>query len=229
MDFNCVGNARGALYLCSGNKSRTVKKDTEKAGSSFSAEVSRCISKKDVVSATEEYKKRHPDRAAHVDSQIRAGKNVLKKNGVENISREDMTMEEYKKFFTALMDSMPYDWSQKNDINVWSITEDGWEQMKNDSDYEAWVLGYTAEDRAVNIPFAAMPGYSPAYHTEQFGASIEEHLGQGFPMNCSRKTSSSTEEESWWVKRHKRLEKILKEQVEKAQAERQRNEKLFLS
>lgn len=218
MNFNNIGNALGMAYPYTEYKRQTVNKDTEKVGSSFLTEVEKRTLKKDFVSATEEYKKKHPDQAAHVDSQIRAGKNVIKKNGAENVSREDMTMEEYKRFFTGLMDSIPYDWSQKKDINVWSITEEGWEQMKNDPDYEAWVLGYTAEDRAVHIPFAAMPGYSPQYHTEHFGASIEEHLGQGFPMNSSgNKTSSSTEEESWWDKRHKKMKKILKEQAEIAQ------------
>lgn len=27
--------------------------------------------------------------------------------------------------------------------------------MKNDPDYEAWVLGYTVENRSVHFPFAA--------------------------------------------------------------------------
>lgn len=193
-----------------------ANKEIQKAGIYAGAEKS--ASKKDVERVTEEYKKKHPDRAAHVDSQIRAGKKVLEKNGVENVSREDMTMEEYKKFFTSLMNSIPYDWSQKNDVNVWSITEKGWEQMKNDPDYEAWVLGYTAEDRSVNIPFASMPGYSPSYHTEKFGASIEEHLGQGIPMNSFGKRSLfGSNEESWWEKRHERLEKVQKEQEQRAE------------
>lgn len=193
-----------------------ANKEIQKAGIYAGAEKS--ASKKDVERVTEEYKKKHPDRAAHVDSQIRAGKKVLEKNGVENVSREDMTMEEYKKFFTNLMNSIPYDWSQKNDVNVWSITEKGWEQMKNDPDYEAWVLGYTTEDRSVNIPFASMPGYSPSYHTEKFGTSIEEHLGQGIPMNSSKKKSLfGADKESWWEKRHERSEKVQKKQEQRAE------------
>ena len=30
--------------------------------------------------------------------------------------------------------------------------------MKNDPDYEAWVLGYTAENRSVRNPFFGWPG-----------------------------------------------------------------------
>lgn len=155
----------------------------------------------------------------HVDSQVRAGQRVLAKNNAENVSREDMTMEEYKQFFTGLMNSIPYDSSQRNDMNVWTISEKGWEQMKNDPEYEAWVLGYTSEDRSVHNPWAAMPGYSPNYHTESFGASIEEHLGQSGPMggmgNTGRRKTQQDDEESWWVRRHR----IMKAMAEKAAEE----------
>ncbi len=173
-------------------------------------------------SAVDKYKRKHPKDALHVDSQVRAGQRVLAKNNAENVSREDMTMEEYKQFFTGLMNSIPYDSSQRNDTNVWTISEKGWEQMKNDPEYEAWVLGYTSEDRSVHNPWAAMPGYSPNYHTESFGASIEEHLGQSGPMggmgNTGRRKTQQDDEESWWVRRHR----IMKAMAEKAAEEARR-------
>ncbi len=177
--------------------------------------------KKVTESAVDAFKKKHPDDAAHVNSQVKAGKKVLEKNGVTDVSREDMTMEEYKQFFTALMDSIPRDPSQRNDVEIWSITEKGWEQMKNDPDYEAWVLGYTVENRSVYIPFASWPGYSPCLCTEKFGDSIEQHIGQSVPMNTggSKKTNSS-DEESWWVKRQKRLKELLEEQQKRARQQR---------
>ncbi|MBD5551722.1 MAG: hypothetical protein HDQ96_11220 [Lachnospiraceae bacterium] len=168
-------------------------------------------------SAVDSYKKKHPEDAAHVDSQVKAGKKVLEQNGVTDVSREDMTMEEYKQFFTALMDSIPFDASHKGDVEIWSITEKGWEQMKNDPEYEAWVLGYTSQNRAVYNPFASWPGYSPSVCTEKFGDSIEQHIGQTVPMSSgSSKKTGSSEEESWWVKRHKRLKEILEQQEKKA-------------
>ena len=39
-----------------------------------------------------------------------------------------------------------------------SISDAGWEQMKNDSDYEVRVLGYTAENRSVRNTFFGWPG-----------------------------------------------------------------------
>ena len=53
------------------------------------------------------------------------------------------------------MDGVSFDSSQANCKEMWSITEDGWEQMKNDPEYEAWVLGYTIENRSVHFPFQA--------------------------------------------------------------------------
>lgn len=207
-----VNNSFFTMGYAATNQSKNVK--SEKAETSFSARVKKNVPKKSYTSATEDFKKRHPENASHVDSQIRAGKNVLKKNGVENICRDDMTMDEYKSFFTDLMHSIPYDWSQKNDVNIWSITEAGWEQMKNDPDYEAWVLGYTVEDRSVHIPFASFPGYSPAFHTEHFGASIDEHLGQSMPMDSSNSRRTAGNVESWWEKRQKKMKKIAKQQQE---------------
>ncbi|MCM1128150.1 MAG: hypothetical protein NC429_16985 [Lachnospiraceae bacterium] len=191
------------------------KSNVEKSSSvSFAESVNKAAGKESVV---DEYKRKHPKEAGTVDGQVNSGKAVLKKNGADKVSREDMTMEEYKQFFTKLMNGIPFDSSQQMDVEIWNISEKGWEQMKNDPEYEAWVLGYTAQDRAVHIPFASMPGYSANLHTEQFGASIEEHLGQSVPMNSSgSKASSASDEEDWWEKRHKKLEEFLEQQEKKA-------------
>lgn len=198
-----------------------AKQATAASKSSFSGVVERSEAAAKTGKATESavtaYKRKHPEDASHVDGQVKAGKKVLEKNGAIDVSREDMTMEEYKQFFTALMDSIPRDPSQKNDVEIWSISEKGWEQMKNDPEYEAWVLGYTSENRSVYIPFASWPGYSPCFCTEKFGDSIEQHIGQTVPMNTgSGKKTGSADEESWWVKRQKRLKKLLEEQEKRA-------------
>lgn len=175
-------------------------------------------------SAVQKYIAKHPKDETHVTSQVRAGKKVLAQNNAENISRDDMTMEEYKAFFTSLMNSIPFDASHRGDQEIWSISEDGWEQMKNDPEYEAWVLGYTAENRSVYIPFAALPGYSPNFCTEKFGSSIEQHIGQSVPMNNERQNrANDVDEESWWIKRHKLLKEELKTQAALANKRRTDN------
>ena len=99
-------------------------------------------------SAVEQYKRNHPEDASHVDGQVRAGRSVIAKNGADNVSREDMTMEEYKIFINGLLSSIPFDSTRIYDKEIISISDAGWEQMKNDPDYEAWVLGYTVGNRS---------------------------------------------------------------------------------
>lgn len=179
-------------------------------------------------SAVRQFINRHPDKKHDVDKQLRAGRSFLIKNNADTVDRGSMTMEEYKQFFTSLMDNIPFDSSQQNDVEIWSITEKGWEQMKNDPDYEAWVLGYTVLDRAVHFPFSYMPGYSPNYHTEHFGASIEEHIGQSVPMNSPKeKPTSDSDEESWWMKRHKRIKQLLAESAEIAREKAAANQEIL--
>lgn len=176
-------------------------------------------------SAVTQYKRNHPEDASHVDAQVQAGKSVITKNGADNISREDMTMEEYKNFVNRLLSSISFDSTRIYDKEFISISDAGWEQMKNDPDYEAWVLGYTAENRSVRNPFFGWPGASGSVYVEKFGASIEEHIGQS--VGTSGPGSSSTQlknEKSWWEKRHEKMEELMEEQekkaMKKAQAQR---------
>ncbi len=175
-------------------------------------------------SAVSDFINRNPEKASHVKGQVRAGKEVLKQNGVDRLYRENMTKDEYKRFFTALMDSIPFDYSQRNCTEFWSITEEGWEQMKNDPEYEAWVLGYTVENRSVRLP--APLAECGNLCTEKFGASIEEHIGQSISKAALDGDRDDDDEESWWQKRHKKMKKLLAQQVEaslkKNQAEKMR-------
>lgn len=176
-------------------------------------------------SAVDQYKRNHPEDASHVDAQVQAGKSVITKNGADNISREDMTMEEYKNFVNRLLSSISFDSTRIYDKEFISISDAGWEQMKNDPDYEAWVLGYTVENRSVRNPFFGWPGASGSVYVEKFGASIEEHIGQS--VGTSGPGSSSIQiknEKSWWEKRHEKMEELMEEQekkaMKKAQAQR---------
>ncbi len=169
------------------------------------------------VSAVEEYKRRHPEDAAHVDQQVQAGKRVLSKNGADEISRDEMSMEEYKIFIEEIMAGIPFDSSRTNDREIVSISEAGWEQMKNDPDYEAWVLGYTSENRAVRNPFAAWTG--GIFAVERFGASIESHHGESVSMSKADEKEKE-DGKSWWQKRHERYEELLEQQVKASIAKR---------
>ena len=202
-----IGATTFGGYTYTSTKTNVSKKQNVNQENTFEK-----LTKKKYKSAIKEFKQRHPDEAAHVDKQVQAGKRHLKNCGAENVSRSDMTMDEYKVFFKKLMDRVPYDSSQMNNTEIWSITEEGWEQMKNDPDYEAWVLGYTVENRSVHFPFQASN-----LCIEKFGASIDEHLGQGIPQNTEGTKKTGKTEESWWYKRHKKIQELLEEQVVDAQ------------
>lgn len=168
-------------------------------------------------SVVDAYKRKHPDHASHVDQQLRAGQAVRDKNGA-GVSTQDMTMAEYQAWFYALLDTIPYDPTRVNDTTTISISDRGWEQMRKDPDYEAWILGYFVEDRSVHNPFFGWGNNEGCVIFERFGASIEEHRGDGFSkaaLKGSKPDDDDDDEEDWWIKRHKRMKKLLKEQVER--------------
>ncbi len=218
-------NYMAGIYSNSVNK-RISNSQTE--NSSFSDKIAQKSE-----SAVEQYKRKHPEDISHVDAQVRAGKSVLARNGAENISREDMTMEEYKNFINGLLSSIPFDATRVYDKEIISISDAGWEQMKNDPDYEAWVLGYTAENRSVRNPFFGWPGASGCIYVEKFGASIGEHIGQSVGTSGPGSSSNNVKnEKSWWEKRHEKMEELMEEQAEKAmkkaQAQRKMEQELYL-
>ncbi len=174
-------------------------------------------------SVVDAYRKKHPEEAYHVDCQVKAGKRVLARNHAEHFPREKMSMEAYQHFIMGIIYSIPFDPSRTGDQQIVQISDEGWEQMKKNPEYEAWVLGYLAEDRAVRNPFAGLPGATSSFCIENFGASIEEHHGQSFPMKRSRSNSDGKKEtqESWWEKRRKRARQLMKEQEKKARIKRE--------
>ena len=207
---------------------RSIMKKTENSPRSYSAVQanaadkaadegsSKSVKKESVV---DEYKRKHPEDASHVNGQVNAGKKVISKNGAEDVSREEMTMEEYKSFITGLLNTIPFDSTRLNDREIINISDKGWEQMKNDPEYEAWILGYTVENRSVRNPFAGLMGASGSLSIENFGDSIEEHHGMGIPMSSlGGSPGEEDDEESWWQKRHKKIEELMKEAIQKAQA-----------
>ena len=106
--------------------------------------------------------------------------------------------------------------------------------MKKDPAYEAWVLGYTVENRSVRNPFFGLPGASGSFYVEKFGASIEEHLGQSVgptgPVNSP--SIDGKRKKSWWQKRQEKMDEAMEVQVNKAlrrkQAQRILEQKRYL-
>ena len=81
-----------------------------------------------------------------------AGK-VTEKN---SISPEDMTLEEYKKYFDEKINSLYTHPSQRNMNDVVDITDAAYKRMKTDPEYEKKILDAIAQNKSVdfggNIP-----------------------------------------------------------------------------
>jgi hypothetical protein len=54
---------------------------------------------------------------------------------------------------------------------------------------------------------------------EHFGASIDEHHGEGYSKSAINGDKTEDEEESWWMKRRKKTKELLEEQQLKAARE----------
>ena len=110
------------------------------------------------TSVVDDFIKRHPDDKYQVERMVNAGNNVLSQYGRDSV--DAMSMDEYKEYIYDILDKIPFDSSQQRDTQYIDITEDGWEQMKNDPKYEAWVVGYFKVDRAVKNPFGCQFSHS---------------------------------------------------------------------
>lgn len=152
------------------------------------------------------------DFLENIEEKIAAAKAA----GVDTVSTQDMTMDEYKQYIYDKISAIPIHPSQMQDSISIHISEKGFEAMKNDPEYEAWVLDYLKRDFAVNNPWAALCGGS--YHVEYFGASIQEHLGQswyaGYQNGKGASLFNEKSKDSFWERRMDREEQ-LKEQYEK--------------
>ena len=94
------------------------------------------------------------------------------------------------------------------------IKEEAFERMKNDPEYENYVLNRVRSAYSVK-------GLSVGSNNVGFdviGASPEECYGYAGPVGKSG-LETANDGETWWEKRHKRLEEFIEEQIEKNQKE----------
>ena len=134
-------------------------------------------------------------------------------SSISNKSKEEMTMNEYKQWFMNEMSKMPISafYSSTCVGGALTITEECFERMKNDPEWENTVLGMVRNMYSVNgIMGSKMIGY------QVIGASPEQCYGEGIPVKNSNSSLSASDEKSWWEKRHERMEELLEEQEKEA-------------
>lgn len=133
-------------------------------------------------------------------------------SGTEEVVKtpEEMTLEEYKQYIRDKISRIPMHPSQiKNSVSI-HISDAGFLAMKNDPEYEAWVLNTIRKDFSFQDPFQTM-GHG-RYVVHSFGATKEEYRGYSFSKE--KPSSRKRVKESYWEKRRKRQKKLQKEYYE---------------
>ncbi|RKI24064.1 hypothetical protein D7V82_15600 [bacterium 1xD8-6] len=142
-------------------------------------------------------------------------------SSISNKPKEEMTTDEYKQWFMNEMSKMPVSSWFRSSFSSGSlvIKEEAFERMKNDPEYEKYVLNRIRSMYSVS----SLPVGSNNVCYEVIGASPEECYGYAGPVGGSGSNFASNEK-SWWEKRHERMEELMEEQekeaVKKAQVRR---------
>ena len=134
------------------------------------------------------------------------------RDGLEKISPQEMSLEEYKSYIESKLQNIPRHFSRHRDDVTIVISDAGFATMQNDSAYEAWVFDSVREE--LNFPdyLCGYPGTYGHYDIMEFGASKEDFRGH---MSAIRKNDSPhVEEETYWERRLKRLKARLKAEQE---------------
>lgn len=130
----------------------------------------------------------------------------------KKVDAKSMSMTEYKIYIYNVISALTFDPSETRDFIAVNISDEGFEAMKNDPDYEKWVLGKIREDF---FPFNMWGNRSIVrYGIKYFGATKEEYRSETW---CADLSDTKADEEykrktreSFWSKRLERMEKIQK-------------------
>ncbi len=145
--------------------------------------------------------------------------NVPETGNTGAVSTGDMTLEEYKQYIYDKISQIPMHPTRMSESISITISEAGFEAMKNDPKYEAWVLndlrtGWAQPDRCAG----ACKG---AYSTIYYGASKEECRAQmwsaGYQNGSGKSLFNSKAKDSFWERRAEQKKRIgaqIKEQQE---------------
>ena len=117
----------------------------------------------------------------------------------ETKSTAEMTMDEYKAYLEKKLAAIPWHPNRYNDEESITITDAGWERLKNDPEYERKLLDDIAIDRSHWNPISSLrPGGT--YCTRHIGATEEEYDGWSWSkehgFGSAAKSRSMFEEKS---------------------------------
>lgn len=144
--------------------------------------------------------------------------------------RDDLSLEAYKQSIWEKISLLPMSASsQMQSISV-QISDAGFEAMRSDPDYEAWVLDTLARDFRFQNPWTASCG--GGYVVHHFGATKEAYRGEswypGYMGGQGASLFAEKSKESFWEQRMERHKKYMELQQEAA-ARRRMLQKLGLN
>lgn len=136
-------------------------------------------------------------------------------------SVQEMSMEEYKAYIADRISRLPMHPSQMQDSVSIHISEAGFKAMKEDPEYEEWVIDWLGQDFAFNNPWAGICG--GRYVVHYVGATKEEYRGQSwYPEYQNGKGKSLFDQKSegcFWQRRMDRHREYQKLHQKKVQSE----------
>ena len=141
-----------------------------------------------------------------------------------SVSAKDMTMEEYKQYIYNKISKIPMHPTRAGESISVTISEAGFEAMKNDPEYEAWVLndlqvGWSQPDKWSGI-------CGGAFSTIYYGASKEECHAEmwsaGYNNGNGGKIFNDKSKNSFW---ERRIENQVKKQQEKKRIQEKQAER----
>ena len=139
----------------------------------------------------------------------------------------DMSLEEYKQYIWNKISDLPMSASSQMESISIQITDEGFEAMKNDPEYEAWVLDSLAQNFRFQNPWTAMCG--GGYVVHHFGATKEQYHGESwYPGYMGGQGASLFDKKSkgsFWEQRMERHKEFMELQ-QKAAAKRRMMMKL---
>ena len=161
--------------------------------------------------------------AGKVNSSVWAGDMVIPQppnysgfkydTAISQKSKAEMTLDEYKSWFMNEMSKMPVSaWYRSTCVGgALTITEEAFERMKDDPDWENTVMGMVRKMySASGIMGSKMIGY------QVIGASPEQCYGEGIPVSTNSFLDKDDDSDDFWALRMERHKKYMELQREAA-------------
>ena len=126
-----------------------------------------------------DYYRENPGKRAEQESRVNEGRKLLKEAGLYPEDINNLSMDCFKDSVSRLISNIPYSSTRPFDEETVVISDAGWENMKSDPDYAAWVAGFIKEDRSAanSVSDGEDKG---TYCVHNFGTTPEEYRGHSF-------------------------------------------------